>query len=79
MTLTSPFFRDGDMLPAYFTCDGPNVSPALRWTMPAGGKSVALVLEDLTAAEGMRIHWVAWDIAGESLDVAHSLKHQGVR
>ena len=60
MALHSPYFRAGGELPAYFTCDGPNVSPSLRWNMPKGGKSAALVLEDLTAATsgGPTIHWV---------------------
>ena len=67
MAFHSPFFAHGGRMPAYFTCDGPNTPPELRWTLPANALSVALVLEDVSAwalAEE-RVHWVAWDIPGE--------------
>ena len=80
MTLTSPYFRDGDPIPGYFTCDGPNVAPPLQWQMPEGGKSVALVLEDITigtGAAGAPIHWVAWDLTGEGLELEQQVQHEG--
>jgi phosphatidylethanolamine-binding protein (PEBP) family uncharacterized protein len=87
VALSSPFFRNNSRLPGYFTCDGPNIAPALRWRLPPNGKSAALVLEDVTraadeevtgAADDRPVHWVAWDIAGESLDLNQAPRHEGM-
>lgn len=63
-TLRSPAFAPGETIPARFTCDGANASPALRWTAPpAGTRSLALIMDDPDAPSGTFTHWLAWDIA----------------
>lgn len=63
-TLRSPAFGSGETIPARFTCDGKNVSPALRWTAPpAGTRSLALIMDDPDAPSGTFAHWLAWNIA----------------
>jgi Raf kinase inhibitor-like YbhB/YbcL family protein len=63
LTLTSDAFKDGQPIPVQFTCDGPNQSPALRWSdPPAGTKSFALVVDDPDAPSGTFRHWAAYDI-----------------
>ena len=37
LVLSSPVFQNGGTIPKRYTCDGANVSPALRWTMPPRG------------------------------------------
>jgi len=55
--LTSPAFGSGAALPARYTCDGPDVSPPLRWTAPpAGTRSLALHLVDRDTPRVVR-HW----------------------
>lgn len=68
MTLTSPAFRhDGD-IPRLHTCDGEEVSPPLSWTgVPAGARSLALVLDDPDAPDPAApkvrwVHWVLYDL-----------------
>lgn len=62
--VTSPAFRQGQTIPVEYTCDGVNVSPALRWTTPpTGTKSFALVMDDPDAAGGTFTHWLAWNIS----------------
>lgn len=78
MELSSPFFRSGGDIPGYFTCDGPNVAPALQWRMPEGGKSTVLVLEALQPEDGTSvIHWLVWDLPGERYELSQELKHEG--
>ena len=63
MQLTSPVFENGDPLPRKYTCDGQDISPPLAWSdVPAGTKSVALMLEDPDAPGGTFTHWVAFNL-----------------
>jgi len=63
MTLTSPAFRPNESIPSKYTCDGPNVSPPLVWFgVPEGTRSLALVMDDPDAPDGMFTHWLIWNI-----------------
>src|SRR5919198_814018 len=63
ITVTSPDFADGAAIPKRFTCDGANVSPALRWSgVPAGTAELALVVDDPDAPGGTFTHWVVVNI-----------------
>jgi Raf kinase inhibitor-like YbhB/YbcL family protein len=67
MQLTSPAFEAGGMIPAKYTCDGPDVSPSLRWANPpAGIKSFALIADDPDAPVGTWVHWVLWNIPADA-------------
>ena len=62
-SLTSPGFHSGQPVPARFTCDGANRSPALVWQgAPTGGRGFALVMHDPDAPGGDFTHWLLWDI-----------------
>ena len=37
--ITSPVFKDGEMISAKYTCDGENVSPPLEWGVCPEGTS----------------------------------------
>lgn len=66
MTLTSPAFLDGDLIPRQFTCDGDNVPPPLTWSGgPDGTRSFALLVEDPDAPGGTFTHWVLYDIPAQ--------------
>jgi Raf kinase inhibitor-like YbhB/YbcL family protein len=63
ITVTSAAFRDGQRVPARFTCDGEEVSPPLEWSgVPKAAKALALVVDDPDAPGGIFVHWVALDI-----------------
>jgi Raf kinase inhibitor-like YbhB/YbcL family protein len=56
--LTSPVFHTGGTIPTRYTCDGANVSPALRWTAPpARTASFSLTVFDPDAGGGGFLHW----------------------
>jgi Raf kinase inhibitor-like YbhB/YbcL family protein len=53
----------GKDIPARFTCDGEDVSPAVEWSdPPAGTRSLALIVDDPDAPGGVFTHWGAFDI-----------------
>jgi hypothetical protein len=65
--LTSPAFDQGQTIPVEYTCDGLNVSPALRWVSPPRGtKSFALIMDDPDAPGGTFTHWLAWNISSKA-------------
>jgi Raf kinase inhibitor-like YbhB/YbcL family protein len=62
--LTSRAFSAGGTIPAKYTCSGKETSPPLAWAdVPAGTKSLALLVEDPDAPGGTYTHWTVFDIA----------------
>ena len=48
LVLASPAFANGGTIPKRYTCDGANISPALRWTAPPHGTaSFSLTVFDM--------------------------------
>ncbi len=51
------------MIPDQFTCNGADKSPPLAWQqIPDNTKSLALVVEDQDAPNGVLIHWIVFNI-----------------
>ena len=74
MMLTSTVFFQGGTIPQRYTCDGSDISPPLAWSgLPAGTKSLVLIVEDPDAPDPAAprmiwVHWVLYNlrpIAGE--------------
>lgn len=56
-------FPEGGTIPKKFTCDGPDVSPALTWVdAPAATQSLVLIADDPDAPVGTWTHWIIWGI-----------------
>jgi Raf kinase inhibitor-like YbhB/YbcL family protein len=63
LVLISPAFPPGGHIPAQYTCGSADISPPLSWSgVPAGTKSLVLVIEDPDAPRGTFRHWGAYDI-----------------
>jgi len=61
--ITSSAFKDGEMIPSKYTCDGENISPPLSWSeIPNGTKSLALINDDPDAPIGDWVHWIVFNI-----------------
>lgn len=61
--LTSSAFSQNGMIPSQYTCDGKDISPALKWNdPPQGTKSFALINDDPDAPMGTWVHWVIFNI-----------------
>jgi Raf kinase inhibitor-like YbhB/YbcL family protein len=62
-TLTTDAFLDTGPIPVLYTCDGKDLSPKLDWTnVPAKTKTMALLITDPTAPDGVFYHWVLSNI-----------------
>jgi Raf kinase inhibitor-like YbhB/YbcL family protein len=72
MVLTSAAFVAGGVIPALFTCEGRDVSPALAWTgVPGQAKSLALIVDDPDAPDPKApkmtwVHWVLYNLPPSS-------------
>jgi Raf kinase inhibitor-like YbhB/YbcL family protein len=70
LTLTSPAFEDGAIIPNKYTQSDPSpVSPKLEWTnVPAGVVTYALIMHDPDTAPNKKsediLHWMAFNIPG---------------
>ncbi len=67
LQISSPAISDGGTIPPQYTCSGADQSPPLSWgSVPAGTKSLALVVEDPDAPGGTFVHWIVYDISPTS-------------
>jgi Raf kinase inhibitor-like YbhB/YbcL family protein len=72
--ISSPAFKKGQPIPAKFSCDGNDVSPALVWTDPlAGTQSFALIMDDPDAPMGTWVHWVIFNIPASTRGLTESM------
>lgn len=63
MEITSPAFEQHATIPQKYTCEGEDVSPQLIFAdIPAGTKSLALIVDDPDAPGGTFDHWIIWDL-----------------
>ncbi len=73
MELSSPAFRQGQPIPAGFTCDGDDRSPTLAWSgAPGETRSFALLCEDPDAPRGMWVHWVIFNLPADAPGVTRA-------
>ncbi len=76
----SSSFTDGGEIPARFTCEGADVSPALSWSgVPAGAKSLALIVDDPDAPDPQApkmtwVHWVLYNIPPTAAGLPEAVK-----
>jgi Raf kinase inhibitor-like YbhB/YbcL family protein len=86
-TLSSSSFTHQGEIPSKYTCEGSDVSPPLSWSaVPAGTKSLALVVDDPDAPDPRApkmtwVHWVLYNLppsaTGLSENVPSSALPQG--
>jgi Raf kinase inhibitor-like YbhB/YbcL family protein len=68
LKISSPAFEDGGEIPAGFTCQGNDVSPALVFSgVPDGAKSLVLIVDDPDAPDPKApkityVHWVVYNL-----------------
>lgn len=63
MDVESTNFKDGQMIPKRFTCDGDDISPSISWSsFPKNTRSFVVIMTDPDAPGGTFTHWVVYDI-----------------
>jgi len=71
LSLTSSAFAHGGDVPSKYTCQGKDISPPLAWEgVPAGAKSLALIVDDPDAPDpnAPKMTWVHWVVFNLSPD-----------
>ena len=64
---------DGSVLPDVYTCKGASESPEIAWDgVPAGTKSLVLILDDPDAPGGRFTHWIVYNIPPVSGELARA-------
>lgn len=67
ISISAEAFRDGEMIPAEYTGDGRDISPALSWSgIPQSTKGVALIMDDPDAPRGTFVHWILYNIPADT-------------
>jgi Raf kinase inhibitor-like YbhB/YbcL family protein len=81
MTLNTPAFNDGGVIPVKHTQPGRDVSPALSWSgVPDSNvASFALIVHDANAPIGNGtddlLHWMVWNIPGSARSLPEGISH----
>jgi Raf kinase inhibitor-like YbhB/YbcL family protein len=77
--VTSPVLKEGETIPAKYTCEGDDLSPPLGWSqVPEGTKSLALICEDPDAPRGMWVHWVVYGLPPDSTSLPEAVPPDSV-
>jgi hypothetical protein len=72
--VTSTAFKEGEMIPRQYTCDGKDVSPPLAWSgVPQETKSIALICDDPDAPMGTWVHWVLFNLPPTSSSLSEGV------
>ena len=74
LDVTSPAFRDHEDMPVQYTCDGTNTPPPLAWSqVPRETKSIAILVADPDAPNGVHTHWLVTGISPETTSLGKTL------
>src|SRR5215510_15991555 len=72
MRISSTAFSNQSAIPTLYTCEGRGISPPLAWSdLPAGTKSLALIVDDPDAPDPAApkmtwVHWVLYNLPAAS-------------
>ena len=79
INIESSAFKEGEMIPSKYTCDGVNISPPLKWRIPPEGtKSLVLISDDPDAPMGTWVHWVVYNIPASVKELSENIPHSDI-
>ncbi len=79
LKITSPAFKENEIIPNQFTCEGANQSPPLAWdNVPTNTKTFALVMDDPDAPGGTFVHWVLFNVPVKINALEQNVPHSEV-
>jgi phosphatidylethanolamine-binding protein (PEBP) family uncharacterized protein len=58
IVISAPF-PDGGTIPRVYTCDGPDKTPPLTWSLKVRARAYAVEMLDVDAPGGVFVHWIA--------------------
>src|SRR5438105_562116 len=64
LVVTSTAFKSGEAIPTEYTCEAATEkTPPLAWsTVPAGTKSISILMQDLDAPKTAYTHWLVTNL-----------------
>jgi Raf kinase inhibitor-like YbhB/YbcL family protein len=71
LQVTSSAFGANQEIPPRYSCEGTHTTPPLAWSrVPAGTRSVAILVEDPDAPGGIYTHWLVTGIPPTTTSLA---------
>ena len=73
MKIESPVFKNNELIPTKYTCQGEDINPPLKISaVPQSTKSLALIIDDPDAPVGTWVHWLLWNIPPETAEIGEN-------
>jgi len=73
LMVKSTAFANNNYIPLKYTCDGPNVNPALVIEdIPKNSKSLVVIMDYTNSPNGEFTHWLMWNIPPKKYIVENS-------
>lgn len=73
MKIESPAFKNNEMIPSKYTCDGEDINPSLRISgIPEEAASLVLVVDDPDAPGKTWVHWTVWNIDPKTSEISEN-------
>ena len=73
LTIESPAFEHGKLIPRKYSCDGQDINPPLTIEgIPKEAKTLVLAVDDPDASSGTFDHWIVWNIPASTSKVGEN-------
>jgi len=77
--MESTSFKEGELIPQRYTCDGDNISPPLRWDrLPEHTISLSIICEDPDAPGGIFTHWIISNLSPDIMNLDEGVKKEDI-
>ena len=73
LSVKSPAFEHGKLIPKKYTCDGQDINPPLTIEgVPKEARTLVLAVDDPDAPSGTWDHWIVWNIPASISKIAEN-------
>jgi len=72
--ISSPAFKEGEMIPKRYTCQGKDVSPPLKIAPSVKGSvSLVLIMDDPDAPRRTWVHWMLFNLPSDTMEISEAI------